>query len=143
VSDWAQRRRADAAAKAELLDQQRRGEARRARAMLEAFVSTTRDVGPPPETLRVQDYSGRGSARTDLEGWYLRRDRTVAVATDGEFYVLTAGVSVLDRIRGVRIAPSDPPLVIGASGKDGDSIALDAALDRIQPRWRERLTGRP
>ncbi|MFC7406290.1 hypothetical protein [Georgenia alba] len=133
---WAERRRADAAAKAELLDRRRRAEHERARAMLVAFAEAARRSGPEPEVLRVRDYGGTVTARTSLRGWYLRRDRSVAVGTDGAFYVLTAQLSLLDRVRGAQVAPSDPPLVIGASGKDGDSIALEAALDRVYPGWR-------
>ncbi|GAA4416565.1 hypothetical protein GCM10023169_11610 [Georgenia halophila] len=136
TQSWAERRREDAAAKAELLDRRRRAENERARAMLTAFVAAAERSGPEPEPLRLQDYNGRGTARTDVSGWYLRRDRTVAVGTDGQFYILTGKLSLADRLRGAEVAPSDPPLVIGASGKDGDSIALDVALDRVQPAWR-------
>jgi hypothetical protein len=50
--------------------------------------------------------------------------------------VLTAPLSVLDRLRGVQLTPTPPPLVIGAGGKDGDSIELVAALERLLPGWR-------
>lgn len=103
--------------------------------MLRTFVAAAGRAGPVPERLRVQSYEGRGTARTGLTGWYLRGDRTVAVGTDGRFYVLTARLSALDRLRGATVAPADPPLVLGAGGKDGDSLALAAALTRLLPDW--------
>ena len=69
--------------------------------------------------------------RTPLQGWYLRRDETVGVDTAGEFYVLTAPPSLTARFRGVQPVPQDPPLVIGAGGKDGESIDLPDALARV------------
>src|SRR5690606_36276655 len=73
---------------------------------------------------------------SDVEGWYLRLDKTVGLGTDGEFYVLTAPLGLLDRVRGATLRPTPPPLVIGAGGKAGDSIAPVAALDRLLPGWR-------
>jgi hypothetical protein len=52
------------------------------------------------------------------------------VDVDGEFYVLTAPSSLTARFRGVTPVPSDPPLVLGAGGKDGESLDLVQALDR-------------
>ena len=64
-------------------------------------------------------------------GWYLRRDETVAVDTDGEFYVLTAPSSLAARFaRGAPRSRRDPPLVLGAGGKDGESLDLVDALAR-------------
>jgi hypothetical protein len=103
--------------------------------MLRTFVAAAGRAGLAPERLRVQSYDGRSTARTGLTGWYLRGDRTVAVGTDGRFYVLTARLSALDRLRGTTVPPEDPPLVIGAGGKDGDSLALTAALTRLVPGW--------
>lgn len=118
-----------------MLERRRRAENARAAGMLRAFAAAAARAGLAPERLRVQGYDGRGTARTPLTGWYLRGDRTVAVGTDGRFYVLTARLTALDRLRGTTVPPSDPPLVIGAGGKDGDSLALPAALTRLLPGW--------
>lgn len=107
--------------------------------MLRDFVAVAQRTGDEPEPLRVRGYGGRGSARTPLHGWYLRLDRTAAVDTDGAFYVLTAPLSLLERLRGTHPRPSPPPLVLGAGGRDGDSIDLDVALERLLPGWRDRL----
>ncbi|MBE9937819.1 hypothetical protein G8C60_01520, partial [Cellulosimicrobium cellulans] len=61
-------------------------------------------------------------------GWYLRRNHSVAVGEDGEFYVLSVPGGVRARLRGVAVEPSDPPLVLGKGGRDGESIDLADAL---------------
>jgi hypothetical protein len=134
--DWAQRRTEAAQAKADRLRAKQDAEHAHAEALLEAFVDVARRVGLEPEPLRVRGYGGRGEARTPLRGWYLRIDRTAAVSTDADFYVLTAPLTVVDRLRGVHPRPQRPPLVLGANGKDGDSIELGQALDRLLPGWR-------
>ncbi|MGC5167862.1 hypothetical protein [Luteimicrobium sp. DT211] len=98
--------------------------------MLAGFVERAREHGPAPVPLRVRAYGGAGSYRTSLHGWYLRTDRTAAVGEDGRFYVLTAPRSLRARVAGTVPAPSDPPLVLGAGGKDGESVDLAVALER-------------
>jgi hypothetical protein len=104
--------------------------------MLAAMVEKALTDGPEPEPLRARTYDGRTRYRTQLTGWYLRQDETVAVGTDGEFYVLSAPKSLAARFSGVHVAPQDPPLVIGAGGKDGESIDLDVAIARVLARGR-------
>jgi hypothetical protein len=137
MDEWGRRRREAAEDRAEMLERRRRAENARAAEMLRTFVAAAARAGLAPERLRVQGYDGRGTSRTGLTGWYLRGDRTVAVGTDGRFYVLTARLTPLDRLRGTTVPPADPPLVIGAGGKDGDSLALAAALTRLLPGWDE------
>nr|WP_210732583.1 hypothetical protein [Cellulomonas denverensis] len=108
-----------------------RAESAKARQLIQEFLVRARERGIAPEPLRAQGYGGRGSFRTGIEGWYLRRDRTVAVGSDGEFYVLTVPGSLAARWRGVELTPQDPPLVIGAGGKDGESLDLPIALARV------------
>ncbi len=98
--------------------------------MLAAFVVRARERGPAPVPLRVRAYGGGGSYRTPLRGWYLRTDKAAAVGEDGLFYVLTTPRSLRARLSGTTPAPSDPPLVLGAGGRDGESVDLDVALER-------------
>lgn len=135
ANDWASQRTEAAREQGRRLRERQEVEHTRARAILAEFTPIALER-LPPERLVVKGYGGRGSARSDVEGWYLRLDKTVGLGTDGQFYVLTAPLSALDRIRGVRLQPTPPPLVIGAGGKDGDSIELVAALDRLLPGWR-------
>ncbi|MBD3779548.1 MAG: hypothetical protein IE923_09825 [Micrococcales bacterium] len=108
----------------------RQAESARARELIAGFVAEATARGVAPEPLQAQGYGGRGRFRTPLRGWYLRRDRTVAVGTDGGFYVLTVPPSIGARLRGVQPEPQDPPLVLGAGGKDGESLDLPVALAR-------------
>ncbi|TQL01240.1 hypothetical protein [Cellulomonas sp. SLBN-39] len=131
TSAWRERRREAAVAHADALAARQRAESDRARALILAFLDDARAAGVAPEPLHARSYDGRARFRTPLHGWYLRRDRTVAVGTDGEFYVLTAPSSLAARLRGVQPAPQEPPLVIGAGGKDGESIDMADALARV------------
>lgn len=128
---WRAERRQAADAHAQALAARQRAESARAATMIAEFVAAARARGVVPVPLHVRSYDGRAHYRTGLQGWYLRRDETVGVDTDGRFYVLTAPSSLVGRFRGVRPTPQDPPLVIGAGGKDGESIDLPDALARV------------
>lgn len=128
---WRQARRDAADAHAEALAQRDARESAQARALLADFVRRAKEQGLASEQLVVRGYGGKGSARSQVRGWYLRLDGAVGVGEDGEFYVLTAPLTLLERIRGVRIAPTDPPLIIGKGGGDGDTIDMTAAIERL------------
>lgn len=136
MTDWAEQRREATELHAERLAERRLARERQARALVAEFVATA-SGRLPTEPLRVQGYGGRGSARSDVVGWYLRADRTCGIGTDGGFYLLTAPLGVVDRLRGVRLRPSPPPLVLGEGGRDGESIELAVALERLLPGWRK------
>jgi hypothetical protein len=51
--------------------------------------------------------------------------------------VLTAPIGLLERVRGARPEPRRPPLTLGAGGKDGESLPLAEALERLLPGWRD------
>lgn len=121
------------------LERRQRAEHERAARLLQKFAEAARGR-LPVEGLRVQGYGGRGSAASNVDGWYLRTDRAAGVSTEGEFYILTAPLGLRERLRGVRLMPSPPPMVLGAGGKDGDSIDLPDALDRLLPDWRHDET---
>ena len=110
-----------------------------AEALLREFLPVVQEHGPAPQQLRVRGYGGRGEARTPLRGWYLRFDGTAALATDGRFYLLIAPLSAMDRVRGVHPKPARPPMVLGEGGKDGESVELPVALERVLPGWRSLI----
>ncbi|WP_258723885.1 hypothetical protein [Cellulomonas sp. NS3] len=132
--DWRTQRREAAAVHAEALERRRLAESTRARALLAEFVETARARGVVPVPLRAHSYDGRHRYRTPHTGWYLRRDEKVAVGTDGEYYVLGVPTSLRAQLRGTTLTPQDPPLVIGAGGKDGESLDLPDALARALGR---------
>lgn len=128
---WREQRREAAGAHAEALAARQRAESARAQTLIDEFLGDARARGVAPVPLHARSYDGRTRYRTPLQGWYLRRDETVGIDTDGRFYVLTAPPSLVARFRGVQPTPQDPPLVIGAGGKDGESIDLPEALARV------------
>lgn len=128
---WRAERQAAAAAQGAALEARRRADADLASAMLRDLVARALAQGPAPEPLRTVEPDGRRTHRTRLQGWYLRRDRRVAVGTDGLFYVLVRPGGLLAGLRRYEPAPSEPPLVIGAGGRDGESIDLADAIARV------------
>lgn len=128
ADDWRDGRKEAAATHARELERRRRAEAAQARAMIAEFVAEARRRGVAPVRLHARSYDGRQRYRTHLEGWYLRRNRTVAVGTDGEFYVLSVPPRLLSFVSGAHPEPSDPPLVLGKGARDGESLDLVDAL---------------
>jgi hypothetical protein len=131
---WRENRRSTTSAHQAALERRRAAEADRARGLLADFVRESLALGPVPVPLRARSRDGRHRYRTALTGWYLKQNESVAVGTDGEFYVLSASPSLAAWFRRVPLTPSDPPLVLGAGGRDGESIDLAAALDRVRNR---------
>lgn len=131
--EWVRRRREAAGAQADRLARAEAAEVEQAREQVATFVQRARAAGLPTEELRAVDGAGT-RYRTGVTGWVLRRDGRAGVGEDGAFYllaVLLSGTEKLGaRLRGVRLRPSDPPLVWGRGGRDGDSIALQELLDR-------------
>lgn len=108
-------------------------EARATAPMVAAFAEAMRAAGIEPTRLRAMPYSGKGTLRTDVDGWYVRRDRRNAVGVDGRWYVLVAAPSLRGRLVGIHVDPSDAPMQVGAGGRDGDSVALDVLLTVTAP----------
>ncbi len=113
---------------AEALERRRRHEAREAGALVARFARDAAAAGVPAERLTARAYSGASRFRTQVEGWYLKRDRSVAVGTDGLFYVMSTHGGLAERLRGTTIEPSDAPLELGRGARDGESMPLAQAL---------------
>ena len=123
--------------KAHALARAREAESRQAAELLGEFVAAATAAGIAPEPLTARAYNSQARFRTQVTGWYLRKNRSVGVGTDGAFYVLTGPGGLKSRISGVTLTPSDPPLELGRGGRDGESIPLtDAIAIRLQPDWR-------
>ncbi|MDT4987052.1 MAG: hypothetical protein QOI74_1146 [Micromonosporaceae bacterium] len=127
---WPARRRRAIAAHGAALERQRVAEAEQARRLVADFArqALARRLRPAPLTARA--YHGRSTYRTGLHGWYLRPDRSIAVSTDGAFYVLTVAPRLRARLTGARVEPGDPRLIVGAGARDGESMPLGALLQR-------------
>lgn len=117
----------EAARRAELAANQERGESRQAQVLVDAFVRDARARGIAPEPLRATLFDGR-SVKTDKVGWYLRKNKSLAIGEDGSYYVLTVPGGLRERLAGVRLQPSPPPLLIGKGGRDGESGSLSDFL---------------
>ena len=127
---WREQQAAAAREREAAYGRRQSAETARARELLADFMERVRRDGPPPGPLRARGFDGR-SYRTGLSGWYVRRDGSCAVGADGSFYVLRVPGGLAGRLRGVTVEASDPPLVLGAGGRDGDSIGLGDALERV------------
>lgn len=128
---WQARRREAADVHGQALARKQAAESAQAHELIAEFVREATERGVPAVPLVARSYSGRARYRTTLRGWYLRQNESVAVGTDGEFYVLSVPGSLRARLRGATPPPADPPLILGKGGRDGESIDLPDALARI------------
>jgi hypothetical protein len=110
----------EAARRVELAALKDQAESREAQQLVDAFVTEARALGIAPEPLRATLFDGH-AVKTDKLGWYLRNNRSVAVGDDGAYYVLTVPGGLRERLRGVRLTPSPPPLEVGRGGRDGET----------------------
>lgn len=143
MDDEAEQRRAERAAQADyhVAAQQRRdaAESVKAQVLIDRFVERATAAGLPTEALTASPWSGRGRYRTGVTGWYLKRNRSIGVSTDGGYYVLIVAPERFGRWRGVTLQRTPPPLQVGKGGRDGDSVALDLLLD-LRLAWEDEAT---
>lgn len=120
----------EAARRAELAAAQERGESVQAQKLIDQFVVDMKAARIAAEPLRATLYSGQ-SVKTDKQGWYLRKNQSLAIGDDGAYYILTVPGGLRERLSGVKLRPSPPPLIVGKGGRDGESGDLRDFL-----RWR-------
>jgi hypothetical protein len=127
---WHEQRRRAVAGQAAALEAGRAAEAKQAAALIADFVARATMLGIEPTVLVAQSYDGRALYRTTLRGWYLKKNRSVAVGADGEYYALTVPASLRARFIGAEVEPTTPRLVVGAGGGDGETMPLARLLQR-------------
>jgi hypothetical protein len=120
----------EAARRAELAASQERAESRQAQVLIDRFVADAKARGIAPQALRATLYTGQ-SVKTDKLGWYLRKNQSLAIGEDGSYYVLTVPGGLRERLSGVKLKASPPPLIVGKGGRDGESGDIAEFL-----RWR-------
>jgi len=120
----------EAAHRAELAASQERAESAKAQVLIDGFLTDARAAGVAPEPLKATLFSGH-SVKTDKRGWYLRKNQSLAIGDDGSYYVLTVPGGLRERLTGVKLSPSPPPLIVGKGGRDGETGDLAEFL-----RWR-------
>jgi hypothetical protein len=128
AQEWARRRREAAQEQADRLARRQAAETARAREMIRAFAREAQERGIAAGPLLARAGDGRPTYRTGLVGWYLPRDGSLGVTTDGDYYHLASPRSLKARLLGVHLEPAEPPLQVGAGGRDGESMALDVLL---------------
>ena len=128
ADDWARRRREAVQEHAERMARTRAAETAQAREMIQAFARTAREGGLSTVPLLARAGDGPPTYRTGLVGWYLTRDGSLGVTTDGDYYHLSSPAGLRARLLGVHLRPADPPLQVGRGARDGESMALDVLL---------------
>jgi hypothetical protein len=136
--EWAEARRRAVEGHAAAEDRRKADEAAAARELIADFVRAAEERALPATRLTARPYQGGARYRTALRGWYLKADRSLAVGTDGELYLLHVPASLRARLAGASVVPHQPRLVVGEGGRDGESIPLRTLLDRrlaAAPDW--------
>ncbi|WP_433004406.1 hypothetical protein [Kribbella sp. CA-294648] len=128
AASWREQRREAAAAQGAALERRKAEETAKARVLLDAFIQEMRARGIAPQQLRAPVVGSGTTYRTSITGWYLRRNRSLGVDAEGNFYVLGTPASLKARLFGVQVLPSDPPLVVGLGARDGESLPLEQLL---------------
>ncbi|MEV8376117.1 hypothetical protein AB0P21_25480 [Kribbella sp. NPDC056861] len=127
-ASWRDRRRDASIEQAAALTRRRAAETAKARGLLADFRAELTARGIEPGPLRAQVVGSGASYRTGLTGWYLKRNRSLGLDVEGNFYILGTPASLKARLFGVKLLPSDPPLNVGQGARDGESLPLAELL---------------
>jgi hypothetical protein len=119
----------EAARRAALAAGAERGESVKAQKLIDQFIRDAAAAGIAPEPLKASLYTGQ-RVKTDRSGWYLRKNESVAIGSDGSYFILTVPGGLKERLRGVKLQPSPPPLIVGKGGRDGETGDLAEFLQR-------------
>ena len=111
----------------QLSDAHERAEAAKAQVLIDQFIVDAEALGLSPRPLKATTLDGH-RVKTDKTGWYLRTNHSVAVDADGHYYSLVVAGGLKERLRGVTLTPTLPPLVIGRGGRDGETGDLSEFL---------------
>ncbi|MGQ5264294.1 hypothetical protein ACTWLT_26460 [Micromonospora sp. ZYX-F-536] len=129
--EWRERQRQAVRAHADADARRRAAEQAKAAELVAWFVAEATRRGLPTTRLTARGYDGRGRYRTGLTGWYVDRAGERAVDVAGRFHLLTVRGGLRARLFGADPQPSPAPLVVGAGGRDGESIPLRTLLTRL------------
>ena len=121
---WRQHRSEAAAEHQAAQGRREQAETEQAAALVADFVAQARALGLPETTLAARARTGGARYRTGVRGWYLKRNHALGVDGAGRFYILNVAPSWRARVLGASLTPSDPPLVVGRGGRDGESMPL-------------------
>lgn len=130
AAEWRAQRRQAYEAHAAALERKRAAEVAEARSMLTKFVDELGRREVEPEPLRARVPGSAMTYRTSVRGWYLRKNRSLGLSIDGDYYILDTSGGLRALLRGVDLQPYDPPLRIGVGARDGESILLEQLLEQ-------------
>ncbi|MDR2973114.1 MAG: hypothetical protein LBV00_00150 [Propionibacteriaceae bacterium] len=108
-------------------------EAAQAQGIIDEFLRQAQARSLPAVELKARTLDSH-VVKTNIQGWYIRNDHSVAIGTDGGYYQLTVAAGFMARIYGVKLQPTPPPLVVGRGGKDGETGDLRDFLARTLAR---------
>ena len=128
AEDWTARRAEVIRAQEEALHAARRDEHEKATALLREGIAAFRAAGIDPVPLRARTDRG-ASVRTSFTGWYLKKDRSIAVDTEARYYVMRVAGGLAARFRGEDPEPTEAPLVVGRGARDGETFDLPELLE--------------
>lgn len=128
---WREQKSQNALHLAQELERRQQRESDRASAMLAEFVKAANQKGIAPVQLQARGYNGTTRYKTNVLGWYLKSNESVAVDITGKFYILSVEGGFLARFKGAALTPSAPPLVLGLGGRDGESLDMSEAIYKI------------
>lgn len=114
----------------ELAQQQARAEATEAQALIDEFVREAKARGIQSVPLKATTFDGH-KVRTDKRGWYLRQNHSVAIDEDGGYHFLVVPGGWGARLRGVSLPGTQPQLVVGRGGRDGETGYLKEFLQWV------------
>ncbi|MEV4123061.1 hypothetical protein [Micromonospora sp. NPDC049645] len=129
--EWRDQQRHAVRAHADAEARRKAAEQAEAAELVAWFVAEATRRGLPTTRLVARGYDGRRHYRTGLTGWYVDRAETRAVDVAGRFHLLTVRGGLRAWLFGVDPEPSPAPLVVGAGGRDGESIPLRTLLSRL------------
>lgn len=127
--DWARHRREVFETKERALRAAREAEHEQATALIRDGVARFEQAGIAPVPLRARPYRGGGTIRTSLTGWYLKKDRSLAVDREGRYYVMRVDGGLRARLQGATPEPGSAPLIVGRGARDGDTFRLEELLE--------------
>lgn len=102
-------------------------EAQAAQVLIDEFITEARARGLNPVALKAVTLDGH-VVKTDKTGWYLRRNHSIAIDTEGGYHVMTVPGGWRERFRGVKLQAVLPPLQVGKGGRDGETGDLSEFL---------------
>lgn len=123
-------RREAARVRQALSDAHAKAESQAAQKLIDQFLIDIAEQGIAPVPLKAVTLEGH-AVKTDKTGWYLRQNHSIAIDVDGGYHVLTVPGGWKERLRGVKLIPTDPPLVVGRGGRDGETGDLKEFLEWV------------